>query len=122
MIHESEPARDESSQRVNFDLPEPDGGVLRPTLVIGVGGFGLLALRELRSRLTDRMGDLRQAPAVRFLYVDSDPDAKTIGVAGSPDRALGPEQVFPTPLLPPTRYRRAALEMLGEWLPLLHLR
>lgn len=110
------PAR-EDSQGVNFDFPEAEGGVLRPTLVIGVGGFGLLALRELRSRLTDRAGDLRHVPAIRFLYLDVDPEARTIGVAGSPDRALQAEQVFPTPLQPVTRYRRAALDLLNEWLP-----
>jgi serine/threonine protein kinase len=105
------------SQRVNFDFPEADGAVLRPTLIIGLGGFGLLALRELRSRLTDRVGDLRQVPALRFMYVDSDPEARTIGVAGAPDRALLQEHVFPTPLQPVTRYRRAALDLLNEWLP-----
>lgn len=116
VVPESVPTRDDS-QRVNFDFPEADGGVLRPTLVIGVGGFGLLALRELRSRLTDRVGDLRQVPAFRFIYLDSDPEAKTIGQAGSPDRALLAEQVFLTPLQPVTRYRRAALDILSEWLP-----
>src|SRR5213078_208438 len=89
-------AREDSSQKVNFDFPEADGGVLRPTLVIGVGGFGLLALRELRSRLTDCMGDLQHVPAVRFLYLDADPQAKAAGTCGSPDRALNREQVFPT--------------------------
>ena len=112
----SVPARDDS-QRVNFDFPEAEGGMLRPTLVIGLGGFGLLALRELRSRLTDRAGDLRHVPSIRFLYLDADPETRTIGVAGSPDRALLPEQVFPTPLQPVTRYRRAALDLLSEWLP-----
>ncbi len=107
----------EDSQRVDFNHVGQDDGVLRPTVVIGLGGFGLLALRELRSRLTDKVSDLRQLPAVRFLYLDADPDAKTIGTAGSPDRALTPEQIFPTPLQPVTRYRRAALDMLTDWLP-----
>src|SRR5262245_23571495 len=110
------PAADDS-QRVNLDSPEADGGVMRPTLILGLGGFGLLALRELRSRLTDRAGDMRHVPAIRFLYLDVDPQVRTIGVAGSPDRALLPEQVFPTPLQPVARYRRAALDMLSEWLP-----
>ncbi|HKB06115.1 MAG TPA: protein kinase, partial [Gemmataceae bacterium] len=92
--------------QVNFDFPEAEGGILRPTIIIGLGGFGLLAMRELRSRLTDRMNDLRHVPAIRFVYLDSDPDAKTVGVAGSPDRALLNEQVFVTPLQPVTRYRR----------------
>lgn len=104
------------SQRVDLELP-PTDGALRPTLIIGLGGFGLLAMRELRSRLTDRLGDLSQVPTIRFLYIDSDPNAATIGVAGSPDRALSPEQVFPTPLQPVTRYRRAALDLLNDWLP-----
>ena len=107
-IPESDARGPADSQRVSFDLPGAEGGVLRPTLIIGVGGFGLLALRELRSRLTDRVGDLRQVPAMRFLYLDADPEARTTGVAGSPDRALLPEQVFPTPLQPVGRYRRAA--------------
>jgi eukaryotic-like serine/threonine-protein kinase len=115
-LRDSQPLREEN-ERVNFDFPEAEGGVLRPTLVIGVGGFGLLALRELRSRLTDRVGELRQVPAMRFLYLDPDPEARTVGAAGSPDRALSPEQVFPTPLQPVGRYRRAALDQLSEWLP-----
>jgi serine/threonine protein kinase len=116
VVGEAQP-KIEDSQQVNFDFPEADGAVLRPTLVIGVGGFGLLALRELRSRLTDKMGDLRQTPAVRFLYLDADPDARSTGMSGSPDRALGLEHIFPTPLHPVTRYRRQALDLLSEWLP-----
>ena len=54
--------------------------------------------------------------AVQFLYLGADPEAPATGVAGSPGRALGAEQVFPTPLLPLSRYR-GALEMLSEWLP-----
>ncbi|HKB02026.1 MAG TPA: tubulin-like doman-containing protein, partial [Gemmataceae bacterium] len=117
VVAEARPARGDEHERVNFDFPESQGGVLRPTLVIGVGGFGLLALRELRSRLTDCVGELRHVPALRFLYLDADPAAKTAGTSGSPDRALYREQVFPTPLQPVGRYRRAALDMLSEWLP-----
>jgi eukaryotic-like serine/threonine-protein kinase len=117
LVADARSVRAEEGERVNFDFPEAEGGVLRPTLVIGVGGFGLLALRELRSRLTDCMGDLQHVPAIRFLYLDADPNAKTAGTTGSPDRALNREQVFPTPLQPVGRYRRAALDMLSEWLP-----
>ena len=85
-------------------------------MVIGIGGFGLLALREMRCRLTDRMGDLRQAPAFRFLYLDSDPEARSTEAAGVAGRALAPEQVFPTPLQPVTRYRRRQLDH-ARWLP-----
>ena len=114
-VADARPAHPEESERVNFDFPEAEGEVLRPTLVIGVGGFGLLALRELRSRLTDCMGDLQHVPAVRFLYLDADPQA-TVGTSGSPDRALNREQVFPTPLQP-VAVSGAALDLLSEWLP-----
>ena len=88
--------------------------MLRPTLYVGVGTFGRHALLELRTRLPDRFGDLAALPALRILYLDSDPEAKTVGAAGSPDRALAPEQVFPTPLHPVTRYRRAALAQITD--------
>ena len=78
----STPADRRTASGLASTSPEADGGVLRPTLVIGVGGFGLLALRELRSRLTDRVGDLRQVPAVRFLYLDADPEARDDRVVG----------------------------------------
>ena len=113
---EAEGARLEYSQQVNFDFPVA-GDVLRPTILIGLGAFGLAALRELRSRLTDRLGDLTQIPMFRFIYADADPDAKTAGKSGSPDRALSPDQIFSMPLQPVTRYRKGALELLSEWMP-----
>ncbi|WP_029630151.1 protein kinase domain-containing protein [Zavarzinella formosa] len=115
-IEPIEPSKVEYSQQVNFDFPVA-GDVLRPTIIIGYGSFGLACLRELRSRLTDRLGDLRQIPMFRFMYADADPDAKTVGMAGSPDRALAADQIFPTPLQPITRYRKGALELLSEWMP-----
>ena len=79
----------------------PTAAVLRPTLVIGIGGFGLLALRKLRSRLTDRMGDLRQTPAGPVPvpgHGPGGPDGR--GQPGRRTGPSGPEQVFPTPLAP----------------------
>ncbi len=92
-------------------------GTLRPAIFIGVGSFGLTALRELRRRLTDRVGDLAQTPAFRFVLVDSDPQATTEATEGSADRALRDDQVFLVRLQPVTNYRRRILDHLTEWLP-----
>ena len=49
-----------SSLGVTMALPQT--GSLRPTIVIGVGGFGRRALTELRCRFLDRFGDLDKMP------------------------------------------------------------
>jgi serine/threonine protein kinase len=95
----------------------PGAGVLRPTVLIGVGSFGRRALQEVRCRLTDRVGDVALAPSFRFLYVDVDPDAVTKAVSAPPDVALSPDEVFPVPLQPVTGYRRRQLEQVLDWLP-----
>ncbi|MBP3960405.1 protein kinase [Gemmata sp. G18] len=92
-------------------------GVLRPTILIGVGSFGRRALQEIRCRLTDRVGDVVQVPCFRFLYVDCDPDAATKAVSAPPDVALGADEVFSVPLQPVTQYRRRQLEQILDWLP-----
>jgi eukaryotic-like serine/threonine-protein kinase len=92
-------------------------GTLRPTLLIGFGGFGRRALREIKHRLLDRLGDLGQVPMIRFLYVDSDADDADKAITGPPDHALNVDQVFPMPLQPVANYRRKMLDHLGEWLP-----
>ena len=97
--------------------PLKEVGVLRPTVLIGVGSFGRRALQEIRCRLIDRLGDVAQVPAFRFLYVDCDPDAAAKAVAAPPDVALSPDEVFPVPLQPVTGYRRRHLDQILDWLP-----
>jgi hypothetical protein len=97
--------------------PRTAGGILRPTLAIGIGAFGRHALLGLRSRLLDRFGDLDQLPSFRFLYIDSDPDAVQKATAGTSEVALTSAEVFPLPLQPVAKYRQRILEHLTEWLP-----
>lgn len=97
--------------------PQKEAGVLRPTILIGVGSFGRRALQEIRCRLTDRVGDVVQVPCYRFLYVDCDPDAAAKAVSAPPDVALAMDEVFPCPLQPVTQYRRRQLEQILDWLP-----
>ncbi len=97
--------------------PQLEVGVLRPTILIGVGSFGRRALQQIRYRLTDRVGDVVQVPCFRFLYVDCDPDAVTKAVSAPPDVALATDEVFPVPLQPVTQYRRRQLGQILDWLP-----
>lgn len=96
--------------------PRPPG-ILRPTLFVGVGDFGRQGLLALRCRLLDRFGDLSQLPAIRFLYLDSDPEAVQKATAGTSEVALSPNEVFTLPLQPVANYRRRMLDHLTEWLP-----
>src|SRR3954451_19610324 len=61
--------------RLGTTVAQPQTGSVRPTLVVGVGSFGRRALAELRCRFLDRFGGMDKLPLVRFLYVDTDPEA-----------------------------------------------
>ncbi|MBI3412413.1 MAG: protein kinase [Planctomycetes bacterium] len=106
---------------INSDLgitvPQPETGALRPTLIIGIGAFGRKAILELRCRFLDRFGDLQKLPLLRFLCVDTDPEAAQSACRGAPDVALTRNEFFHLPLQPVANYRRRNLEHLSEWLP-----
>jgi len=108
---------DEESQSLHVTQAQVEVGTLRPAIFVGIGGFGMKALKELRRRLLDRVGDLSQAPSFRFLFIDPDPEATAAATEGTEDRALRDEQVFPLRLQPLTNYRRRILDHLNEWLP-----
>ncbi len=96
---------------------QPDHGALRPTLVIGLGAFGRKALMELRCRFLDRFGDLSKLPVLRFLCLDTDPEASQEVQRGAPEFALSRNEFYPLPLQPVGNYRRRSLDQLNEWLP-----
>ena len=105
------------SQLLRATLAQVEAGTLRPSIIVGVGGFGLKALKELKRRLLDRVGDVAQTPSIRFLYIDPDPESHAAAMEGTSDRALGDDQVFLVRLQPVTNYRRRILDHLNEWLP-----
>jgi len=92
-------------------------GVLRPSIFIGVGSFGRRALLELRCRLLDRVGELKDVPAYRFLYIDSDHDAAQKAAHAPTSVLLGSEHLLPIQLQAVGNYRRKHLDALTEWLP-----
>ena len=85
-------------------------GPVRPALVIGLGGTGQRVLRRLRKLLGDRFGPAGQTPAVRLLYVDTDPDALAQAETGDKGSApLDPGMVFPAKLNRAQHYLRPRL-------------
>ncbi len=98
-------------------LVQPETGVLRPTLIIGLGHFGRKALLELRCRFLDRFGDLHKLPMLKFLCIDPDPEAINTAIRGAPEVALTRADFHHLPLQPVGNYRRRSLEHLSEWLP-----
>jgi hypothetical protein len=102
---------------MGITMQQPQTGALRPTLIVGLGSFGRRALLELRCRVLDRFGDLEKIPMIRFLYVDSDPEAVRNALRGAPEVAFNPKEVYHLPLQPVGNYRRRMLDHLTEWLP-----
>jgi serine/threonine protein kinase len=108
---------DAAISQMGMTIPQPQTGALRPTLVIGLGGFGRKALLELRCRFLDRFGDLAKLPLLRFLCLDTDPEAVNTAVRGAPEVALSRSEVHHLPLQAVGNYRRRLIEQLSEWLP-----
>ena len=94
-----------------------DAGILRPAVLIGVGGFGRRAVQQIRCRLLDRVGDLHQVPSFRFLYLDIDPESMNKLLSDRSDAAILPEQLVTLPLQPVNNYRRKHLDPILEWMP-----
>jgi serine/threonine protein kinase len=103
--------------QLGITMHQPQKGTLRPTLILGIGGFGRRALMELRCRFLDRFGDLSRVPLLRFVYVDSDGDAVRGAVRPTSDVAFQPHEAYHLPLQPVAHYRRRQLDQLCEWLP-----
>ncbi|MBA4063459.1 MAG: hypothetical protein C0501_07055 [Isosphaera sp.] len=90
--------------------PEVTGpGPLRPALVLGLGRAGLRVLQRLRFDLAERYGPPDATPAVRLLYVDTDPDDLADAARPRPaDRlaGLGPDEVFAAQLNRAAHYHK----------------
>ncbi len=97
--------------------PEKTGdGVLFPALVVGVGETGLAVIRRLRQMIRDRFATTEAIPNVRFLYLDTDPEAAVAATQG-PD-ALSAREVVLTKLNRAGYYlQEAAIPPVDAWLP-----
>lgn len=88
--------------------------VVRPTLVVGLGGFAGRVLRALRRRVRDACGG-QPVPALRLRYVDTDEREILDALYGSEADCLGRLDVLGIPLKPPSAYRRNFRNLM-EWI------
>jgi serine/threonine protein kinase len=107
----------QSVSHLGVTVAQPATGSLRPTLVLGLGGYGRRALTELRCRLLDRFGDLEKVPLIRFLYIDTDGEAIKNAQRGAAEVAFRSHEVYHLPLQPVSHYRRRQIDQLADWLP-----
>ncbi|HJZ53429.1 MAG TPA: tubulin-like doman-containing protein, partial [Gemmataceae bacterium] len=97
--------------------PEKTGdGTLFPALIVAVGQIGLAVVEQMRQVIRDRYGNPDQVPHVRFLYIDTDPEA-TSPALDNP-AALAPREVVAARLNRPAHYlQQPSLPPVDPWLP-----
>jgi serine/threonine protein kinase len=109
----------QASHRLSsWSLPATPGAeVLVPALVVGLGGLGQAILRQLRREMREHFGPVQSLPQVRFLYLDTDPEAAEAACRGG-DEALRAGEVLLARLQRPSYYVRAhSLPADLDWLP-----
>jgi hypothetical protein len=92
--------------------------VLFPALLVGLGGTGLAVLRRLRLALHALVPQPRALAHLRFLYLDTDPDAARSAVRGSAETGLGVGEAMLLRLNRPSHYLRPRDNRpeVGAWL------
>ena len=91
---------------VRHELSGP--GVLVPTLVVAIGGLGLRVLKQFRQSLYERCGSPSAVPHIQLLYIETDPDAARLALAGRPETVLQEEEIVLARLNKPSHYLRPA--------------
>jgi len=100
--------------------PEEAGdGALFPALIIGLGQTGRTVIQQLKRVISDRYGLPEAVPHLRFLYIDTDPEA---GSAINPDNdgnpGLAAREVILTRLNRPAHYlQHSHLPSVESWMP-----
>ena len=99
--------------------PEKNGdGTLFPAVVVAVGHVGRLMLEQLRHVVRDRYGSLEAVPNVRFLYIDTDPEAAAQLEAADAATGLTARDLILARLNRPAHYlQRDGLPAVDQWLP-----
>jgi serine/threonine protein kinase len=92
--------------------------VLVPALIIGIGGLAQVVLKQLRQEINEHFGTSQSAPQIRFLCLDTDPQAVEAAGKGG-EVALRHGEVLVTRLQRPSYYLRTQMTPTGleGWLP-----
>lgn len=98
--------------------PEKTGdGVLFPALVLAIGQTGKRVAEALKKLVCDRYGSADKVPSLRYLYIDTDPEAVPSAAPDRPD-ALAPGEAVLARLNRPAHYlQRDSLPPVDPWMP-----
>ncbi|QEL13622.1 tubulin-like doman-containing protein [Limnoglobus roseus] len=92
-------------------------GALVPALIVCVGHTGLVAMRTLKQILRERFGP-DPLPHVRFLYIDTDPEAAALAGDLNLGEPVPANEIFVARLNRPTHYlQRDGLPSVEQWMP-----
>jgi serine/threonine protein kinase len=92
-------------------------GSLVPALIVCVGNTGYVAMRAFKQLLRERFGP-DPLPHVRFLYIDTDPDAQSVVTDPNLPDPLAPSEVCIARLNRPTHYlQREGGPSVEQWMP-----
>jgi eukaryotic-like serine/threonine-protein kinase len=102
-------------------IAEPErieGGVLMPSLIVGLGETGLRVIRQMKFAIIERFGALDAAPHIRFLAIDTDPNISSITGAAHETAAITAEELIIAKLNRPGHYtQRDGLPAVESWMP-----
>lgn len=101
-------------QRKAAEIETPTA-VLLPALVIGLGSSGQAVLRRFRGQIQETFGLLQHWPHIRFLCLDTDPEAIQQASRGN-ETALRPNETFLARLQRASHYLKSKGSQLESWL------
>ncbi|MBA4191269.1 MAG: hypothetical protein C0467_25080 [Planctomycetaceae bacterium] len=98
--------------------PEKNGdGVLFPALVLAIGQTGKRVVEALKKLICDRYSHPDKTPNVRYMYIDTDPEAVPSSAPDSPAN-LAPHEAILARLNRPGHYlQRDSLPPIDAWMP-----
>jgi serine/threonine protein kinase len=98
--------------------PERTGeGPLFPALIVAVGEVGRRVIERMKQTLRERYGHPDRVANIRFLYIDTDPDAASTTPTDSAS-VLAPREVVLARLNRPSHYlQRESLPPVEGWMP-----
>ncbi len=92
-------------------------GILMPALIVGAGESGLCTIRALKRIFREQFG-AEPLPHVRFLYIDTDPDAITSATDTNKPDPLTSQEVLLTRLNRAAHYlQRDGIPSAETWMP-----
>ncbi len=97
-----------NGQQVASPRPADQGGVVQPSLIIGLGQMGLETLSQFRVRLGHEFGQPEAVPHIRLLGIDTDPQTAAMIAQADGHAGLSNGEIVLARLHRPSHYIKGA--------------